>query len=207
MKNLIKMLRVSVVAAMVAMPLTGQAAVFNENMQVRGAWADAGAYVSDGCIYASAYTGGGDQVTHSAGGPPTESGYAYAYVYGNNWCTGESFNGWGSVNMAPTISGLTSATISMPMTVNVCMWWWSCTSESATLTANLTGTGDISNGHSMNHWSSGTYRYSSRSNGKYRSADATMSLILDSNGTDLLVGSTGWGSLSKVNSGSHTIIH
>ena len=209
MKKLIKMLCVFVVAVVVAMPLTGGAEVVSQSYQVRGSWADASASSYNECGSAYAYAAGGDQVSHSTGGRPVESDYTYAGVSSYNWCTGEWFNGSGSTDISPTINSLDNATLSVPVNLYTysCTWdpdmGWLCNYVdlgTATLTANLTGTGDVSNGISMNQWSYGPYRSSSRFNGQSRGADASMSLIL--NGTDLLAGSMGWGTLNKVNSGS-----
>ncbi len=211
MKKLIKMLCVFVVAVVAAMPLTAGAGVVSQNYQVRGSWANGNAWINNECGNTYAYVAGGDQVTHLKGDKPVESGYTYAWVQGYNWCTGEWFYGAGSTDTSQTIDRLDSATLSVPVnlytqscTLDADTGWWSCNYDfvgTATLTANLTGTGEVSSGISMNQWSMGSYRSFSRFNGQYRQADTAMSLIL--NGTDMLAGSMGWGNLNKVNSGSH----
>jgi len=191
---------------------TAHAQVESTNYQSRGASADAGFYWSDDCSYGSAYVYGGQNVSHVVRGAPVSSAYSYAYVWGYNWCTGDSFNGWGSVETA-SISGLNTARISVPVTLSS----WSChedpTEPRGTVCAeavlgtgnfvvDLIGTGEVNRGISMNQYSAGSYRSSSRTNGSWRAAEATGSLVIG--GRDYIEGAVGaWGSIRNDTSSSH----
>lgn len=134
MRKLGKSLCVLVAAVVIAaLPLASEAEVVKENFQVRGSFADAYAASYEECKSTYAYIGGGDQVSHSTGNAPIESGYAYAWVSYSNWCTGEAFSGWGWTDVSPTINGLNNATLSVPVNLYTysCTWdpetgWWSC---------------------------------------------------------------------------------
>jgi hypothetical protein len=211
MKRLVTFLSILVTAIVVAIPLAVEAAVVTDSYQYRGASVEAYAWKYDGCVYVSANIWAAENVSHISGGAPVESAYASAYLWGYNWCTGANLWGGGWTESGPSINALNGATLSVPVSLysQSCTWdpntgWWSCNTAdlgTATLTAQLTGTGDVYSGLSMSQSSSGPYRSFSRSQGDSRPADSAMSLIL--NGTDILATSASWGNLYRSNSGSH----
>ncbi|GEM_PF-7082821 len=215
MEKLIGLVCCFVAALTVIVPSHGNAEVVSENYHLRGPWAFASVWHSDGgCVTISASVNGGNHVSHLTGEPPVERGYTNASVWGYNSCTVESFHGWVQTDVGPTINAFDSATFSIPVDLykTVCvpnpdpLFPPTCTEtflESTVLTANLTGTGSIYRTSSMNHSSYGPYRYFSRSNGKVRNADVTMSLITEEY-EDLLAGSQAGGQLQNVNSGSYS---
>lgn len=82
--------------------------------------------------------------------------------------------------------------------------YYECTNvdQTGNFVADITGVGDTSRGINMSNYSSGPYRSVSRTNGSWRSANATGSLVIG--GRNFLAGATGYGSLSNNTTSSHT---
>jgi hypothetical protein len=195
-----------VVGSIVSMVSMGAASaeVFKDTVKVKGDAANASFYSETECSYTGASIWGGEQTTHQDGGQPQYTAQAYAYIYSFNWCTGESFDGYGS-SASVNNDGTKSASISVPVN----LYRWQCdevsceqiTVGSGTFTASLTGSGDVFQGHSSSVWHGGGNLQQSRFNGKYRQATGNLSLIV--NGVELL-GPASYGELQVINAGTHT---
>jgi hypothetical protein len=180
------------------------------SFQTRGKGAQATFYAGDACSYVTVNAWESESVTRSVNGAPVTSAYANAFVFGFNWCTGAQMFGFAFADSGFSQNQLNSAAMSLPITITseICAVVndeWQCTSSdaSATLTVQITGTGDTSRGMSMSHQSSGDYRQIWRQSGSFRSGDATGSLVAGT--TDLLAGVAGFAELTTSTSGQNDI--
>jgi hypothetical protein len=139
--------------------------------------------------------------------PPQDPGsYAAAYLYISryDYCQNLYLNEiYGYANLAEgafdTRGKLQTTRLVTTMEVYD---WLTNTTAPVSIDLTWTGTGDVSRGSYNSRGNYPSYRYMYHSVGSSRPADVTGSVVLG--GTNLITGSSAWGSLSESQSGSVT---
>jgi hypothetical protein len=199
---------VSAAAVLVALlaPCVASAATSTYHLQGNNAAAGFEAMDQDGCTFTGAYVNVYETRDNIPPGGPQSGTWLSVQIYKTNECLGYEIllNAFGSVALpagAFDVQGnLTGATLDAEVPV-----FDYVTGQSGVVAISLswTGEGDIFRNMQNTRYSSPSYKFTYRSNGSYRSADVTGSLVYG--GVDLTTGASAAGYLTASQSGSVTI--
>ena len=187
-------------------PGAASAATFTYHLQGNNAAASLEAMDQDGCTFTGAYVYVYETRDNIQPGAPQSGTWLSVQIYKTNECLGYEvlLNAFGSVALpagAFDVQGnLTGATLDAEVPVFDYL-----TGQSGVVTISLswTGEGDVFRNLQSSRYSSPYYKFTYRSNGSYRSADVTGSLVYG--GVDLAAGASAAGYLTASQSGSVTI--
>lgn len=167
--------------------------------QFKGQNASASFSQYDECNWKSVYVSAFTSRTKYEPGSPTQQMGADVSYSNYNFCTGESSYGYGSSpNAKFTIDNqLNSATLIGTFAVND---YPSDTAKTVEVNVTWTGTGFASKGKSSYVYQTPTSVITQRSNGEFREAQVSGSVILD--GTNLIANTSSYGSLNSSTNGT-----
>lgn len=189
---------------------SASADVQRQHYTVKGDALSAAWHWSDGCTFTAVSMWGAEQVAHATGGQPEYATAVGVDITQINWCTHDFVSMLGESSTGLDINGTNSATIDATIAltgehcgpINSGRYGCEEASETVSLTAAFTGTGETFGGRTTSSWSVGRRHGINRYSGRHREASVTGNLLFG--GSEVLVGDA-FARLEHVTTGTQQI--